>query len=101
MKVALGVGEEPRGGLVVVVMRRVAVAGTARWMGVLDCAEEVHCSSRSRRSDTHRGGHLEQEWGSFRAVRELLGYVVSRILQLEKRLDMFFNCILTVAGRRE
>lgn len=71
LEVALGVGEESGRGLVVMVMRGVAVAGTAGGMGVLDCAEEVHCSSRSRRSDTHCGSHLEQEWGSFEAVTEL------------------------------
>lgn len=35
-------GEQTGGGRGTVVVR-VAVAGTGWWVGVLDCAEEVHC----------------------------------------------------------
>lgn len=45
LKVSFGVAEEIGAGLVVVVVGGVAVAGTGRWVGVLDCAEEVHCPS--------------------------------------------------------
>jgi hypothetical protein len=42
-----GVGEKPGGRLMVMMVGRIAMAGTRRRMGVLYCSEQVHGSHRS------------------------------------------------------
>ena len=62
----------------VMMVARARMTWTVRWVCILDCAEEVEGSGRSRRGETDGRDHCERIWGKLKTVGRSLRIVYCR-----------------------